>query len=477
MRCGSVVLTPASGRAQRQHGERPVTITAQIRANPQRFFPIFSSSVFLTTRWKRAALRQIANWEIGEVAEIAEPAVVRRASISDAAPARAHAAGSGQAAALLADISAAQWRALAERAIEPNGYYLPDWELAVNASARDRVGASALGAWSDATKLVGLLPVISMWRARRIPLPALVSSNPYGTLCTPLLDRAMAADAAAKLLEAARQAGAHALILCDVALDGAAMKAFGDILRRDGLRPRVLRSHLRACLDATGDADEVLHDALGAKKLKELRRQRNRLAEHGAVHFEVARTPRDVAAALETFLELEASGWKAKRGTALGQHDGDAAFVRRAAPALAETGQCEIASLRAGDTKVAAAIVLRHRDRAFYFKLGVDERFARLSPGVQLTLDLTRHLCADPAIALADSTASPDHPMINPIWRGRLEIGDVLIPLRRSDPVAALIHAALTLHRLAHEPARHAVRFIRQRQQRSTSTPLPPLRR
>jgi len=27
--------------------------------------------------------------------------------------------------------------------------------------------------------------------------------------------------------------------------------------------------------------------------------------------------------------------------------------------------------------------------------------------------------------------------MINPIWRGRLAIGDVLIPLRRNDPVRA----------------------------------------
>ena len=56
-------------------------------------------------------------------------------------------------------------------------------------------------------------------------------------------------------------------------------------------------------------------------------------------------------------------------------------------------------TLRAGEVPVAAGIVLRHQDRAFFFKLGVDERFAKLSPGVQLTLDLTRHLCADPAIA------------------------------------------------------------------------------
>jgi len=53
--------------------------------------------------------------------------------------------------------------------------------------------------------------------------------------------------------------------------------------------------------------------------------------------------------------------------------------------------------------------------------------------------------------------------MINPIWRGRLAIGDVLIPLRRRDPVAALVGSALTLRRLAREPARRAVHFIRNR--------------
>jgi len=407
------------------------------------------------------------------VVEIANSAVDRRGSVNDVIgkrPQGGAASPDGDAFAPLTALAAGQWRRLAERALEPNGYHLPDWELAVNASALGRTGVSALSAWSDATlaqdgmaRLIGLIPVISMWRAYKIPLPALVSADPYGTLGTPLLDRDIADDAVARLMREAQRAGAHALILHDVSVDGAAMKAFTEVLRQGGLRPRLLQSHVRAVLDATRDADELLRDALGAKKLKELRRQRNRLAEHGAIRFDVARTPKEVAAAIETFLTLEASGWKARRGTALMQDDGDAGFVRRATVALAETGQCEIVTLRAGDTPVAAAIVLRHQDRAFYFKLGVDERFAKWSPGVQLTLELTRHLCADPAIALADSTASADHPMINPIWRGRLEIGDVLIPLRPSDPVVSLIHAAITLRRLVREAARRAVHFIRDR--------------
>ena len=396
------------------------------------------------------------------MADIVDLAVVRRASLSDAAAARVRATSARpQGLTPLAEIDADAWRALAARAAEPNAYYLPDWELAVNASVPGRTGASALAAWHD-KMLVGLLPAVSMRQAYGISLPALVSAHPYGTLTSPPLDHGMAVDAAATLMQAARQSGARALLLREVALDGAAMKAFNTVLRGEGLRRRILQWHLRASLDATRDADELLHDALGTKKLKELRRQRNRLAEqHGAVTFEVARSAEDVAAALETFLTLEASGWKGARGTALAQVEGDATFIRRATSALAASGNCEIVTLRAGTTPVASGIALRHRSRAFFFKLGVDERFAKFSPGVQLTLDLTRHLCADPAIASADSTASADHPMINPIWRGRFAIGDVLIPLATHDPVVPMIHAALVARKLARDAARSALHLIR----------------
>ena len=99
--------------------------------------------------------------ESGEVAEIADISGGRGACrvIQDAHAAR-------PALLPLADIPAGAVACARERAVEPNGYYLPEWALAVNASARGRIGASALAAWSDASsvhdgpaRMIGLLPV------------------------------------------------------------------------------------------------------------------------------------------------------------------------------------------------------------------------------------------------------------------------------------------------------------------------------
>ena len=152
----------------------------------------------------------------------------------------------------LTAILVAQWHALAERAVEPNGYYLADWELAVSASARGRTNASALAAWdhpaagaSKATGLTALLPVVSLWQAYRIPLPVLVSADPYGSLGTPMLDRMSASDSAAALMNQARRAGAHALILRDITLDSETFRAFTSALAEQKLKPHVLQSHDR----------------------------------------------------------------------------------------------------------------------------------------------------------------------------------------------------------------------------------------
>jgi CelD/BcsL family acetyltransferase involved in cellulose biosynthesis len=207
----------------------------------------------------------------------------------------------------------------------------------------------------------------------------------------------------------------------------------------------------------------MLRDMLGAKKLKELRRQRNRLADDGEVTFSVARTPDSVARALDEFLRLEKSGWKGERGTALAEDAGDTDFVREAMRSLSESGRAEIATLSRGGVAVAAGLVLRHGRRAYFFKIGHDASAAKTSPGVQLTLDLTRHLCADPDIDDVDSTADADHPMIDHIWSGRSDIADLLLPTSRNAFAFECSAAAIVGRHATRDLARRAVNLIRSR--------------
>ena len=76
---------------------------------------------------------------------------------------------------------------------------------------------------------------------------------------------------------------------------------------------------------------------------------------------------------------------------------------------------------------IAAAITLRSGPHAWFWKIAYDEAFARASPGVQLTLDLTRQMLADQSLAHTDSCATAGHPMIDHLWRERLTLCDLLI--------------------------------------------------
>lgn len=364
----------------------------------------------------------------------------------------------------LSEVPVLAWSQLAACAIEPNAFYDPAWARAVSAHARGRTQSRALLAWDgpERKSLIGMLPVVTAWRALKLPIPVLVAWQAYAPLTTPLLDRDAAEDAAAGLLDAARLAGAGAILFPNLAQDGPAIAAITGALARHGIRPHMHQTHLRARLDARSDASELLRDALGPKKLKELRRQRNRLADLGPVDFRMARSPDEIASALGTFLALESQGWKGQRGTALAQHEGDRRFIRDAVMALAAQGRCEIATLSHGGVPVASGLILRHQRRGYFFKIAIDEKEARTSPGVQLTLDLTRQYCADADIDDVDSTADADHPMIDHVWRGRQPLCHLFAPTQPNTFVTEIMSGVIAGRAVARDRASRLVRVLRQ---------------
>jgi len=329
----------------------------------------------------------------------------------------------------LGDI-AAEWRALAERALEPNVFYEPAFALAAAAVFGPDVGAGLIWSRAEAPRLVGFFPARIERRRYGVTLPVLVGwTHPFAPFGAPLVDRELAEPVIAAWLDHVANAPhlPGVMLLPFFPMDGALAQALHAALRGRAGRSAAFGQHRRALLAPTGDRARYLDDAIGHKKRKELRRQRKRLGDAGNVTSDHVGDPATIERALADFLALEAAGWKGRAGTAARDDAEIARFMTAAVSALAGEGEAEISRLRLDEKPIAAMVTLRSGAGAWCWKIAYDESYARFSPGVQILLDVTQALLDDPAVARADSCASADHPMIDHVWRERLALADRLV--------------------------------------------------
>jgi len=338
---------------------------------------------------------------------------------------------------------AGEWRELAERALEPNVFYEPSFALpAARVFGRD---AGAVLVWSQTQprRLLGFFPARIERRRYGLHLPVLAGlTHPYGPLGVPLVDRDAAGLVIAAWLEhvAGDPALPGFLLLPFLPADGAVATVLDAVVRRAQMPTADFNRRRRALLAPSGERSLYLEQAIGARRQKELRRQWRRLSETGAVLLTAATEPPAVAAALGDFLALEAGGWKGRAGTATADRDDLHRFLRTAVGELAAEGKVSIIRILVDGRAIAAAITLRSGRCAWFWKIAYDESFARFSPGVMLTVALTKELLEDAAIERADSCATEDHPMIDRLWRERLPLCDRLVALRPQAPFAAVRH-------------------------------------
>ena len=348
-----------------------------------------------------------------------------------------------------------RWRELAGRALQPNVFYEPAFaRAAANLPWSRGVGALLVRSGS---RLIGALAGRVEGPLQGRPIPTFVAwAHPYAPLSTPLLDREAAETAVAALL--------HDLPL----LPGAPRVALFPLIDEDGPVARLLADHLYRRmrplhrLDAHARAALVLAGgdplaSVPAKKLKELGRQRRRLAELGALD-RVTIGGEGIEAAVSTFLELEASGWKGRIGGAAAAHPETARFLAEAVAGLAREGKARVDLITLDRKPLAATIALFSGDRAWFWKTAYDERYAHFSPGVLGALALTEDLGRDQHIARVDSCAIAHHPMIDHLWSGRQAMADWLVALSGSVPFRIEL-AAERLRRTAY----HSLKALRDR--------------
>lgn len=327
------------------------------------------------------------------------------------------------------EADAKPWRALAARALEPNVFYEPAFALAAAPVFGRNAGAVLVWSATTPRQLLGMFPARIETRRYGIHLPMLVGwTHPYAPLGTPLIER----DAAAAVIAAwlahvsSNPALPDTVLLPLVPQDGPFATTLDAILGSGGMPAADFDRHRRAML-APAARTRYIERSLGGRRLKELRRSARRLADNGAVLFTAATDPSSVARHIDDFFALEASGWKGSAGTAAAHHGDIRYFIERAVASLAAEGKARVNRLLVDGSAIAATLTLRSGDEAWFWKIAYDERYARYSPGVMLTVALTEQLLDDATLARGDSCAIADHPMIDHIWRERLPLQDRLI--------------------------------------------------
>jgi CelD/BcsL family acetyltransferase involved in cellulose biosynthesis len=329
--------------------------------------------------------------------------------------------------AALADI-VDPWRRLAERAVEPNVFYTPDFALAAAPAFGHDV--EAILVWSTERQLLGLLSFRRSARRYGMKLPLLVGwTHPFAPLGTPLVDRdAIDEVTAAFFGHIAAEAALPKLLLLPLLRDeGPVARALRSASEKLGGAHAAFGVHRRAALDLAAGRSRDLDEVIGAKRMREARRLRRRLGEVGRAEFTVAHAPSDVAPALQRFLALESQGWKGAARTALIQSTSHRGFAEGALDALARHGEATVTELILEGRVIASVIALRSADRAWSWKMAYDEGMARFSPGLQAMTEVTAALLGDETIKFVDSCAVPDHPLMDHLWRDRLAMADVMI--------------------------------------------------
>jgi hypothetical protein len=223
---------------------------------------------------------------------------------------------------------------LCARTIEPNVFFNPRFLAPAMPRLEDREVRLAVIRDGDEEK--SRLRLLVPFSVEKPPVPFGINvmrtwSSPFGPLGTPLLDRddptgvvedffAMLARPHLKLPKV--------LVLPDMRLDGPVASLIGAVAESRGLTLVRTNEAQRPFLESELDGEAYLKQSLRPHHLREFRRLKRRLGGKGKVEHVVARTADEIRLAVESFLTLEASGWKGRERTAMAIDRFRAAFAR-----------------------------------------------------------------------------------------------------------------------------------------------------
>lgn len=315
---------------------------------------------------------------------------------------------------------------LAQRSLECNPFYEPDMLLPA-LRLIDAEQPLTIICVRDGSRLLGLFVMELKTVRKGVPITVLRSwSHRYCFLSSALLDGQQGEAALAALagwVESGR-APADVLEFPQIHHQGPFARMLREVLQtREGWVADVVMWQRAVLSRANLGAPSI-----SGRHAKALRRLERRLAERGTLNFDELPSDGVVGPWMDEFMALEASGWKGREGTAIGQSATDRAFFMEFAEAAHAARRLQCLALRLNGAAIAMKLNVFTRDQGFTLKIAHDEAFAKFSPGVLLErFNERRFAQMTSTYTCMDSCAMEGHPMIDRLWPDRLQIASVTL--------------------------------------------------
>lgn len=314
-------------------------------------------------------------------------------------------------------------------AIEPNVFY-EAWMLEPALEFLQPEGVRIVVVRNDSGHITGFFPFRIRNNLHGLPIRNLQSlHHDYCFLHTPLISSHHAQQTLETLLDwlASSAAPAKTLELIDVTADG----DFSQMLKASlATRPQ-WKIHTEVRERALFIPQRSQDPGVSGKHLRKLRGLERRLAERGALVYRSLNDDEAIKPWLDRFLELEASGWKGRNGTALASDARSRQFFHRIAEAARQRLRIQMLALELDGTAIAMRCGFLAGAGAFTFKIAHDERYGKYSPGVLLELHNMEQLTsAKPDVAWMDSCTRSQNFMFNRLWTDRRVLADHVLANR-----------------------------------------------
>lgn len=242
---------------------------------------------------------------------------------------------------------------------------------------------------------------IPMWFWELPSHPHLVLGD---ALVAPSLDAASLMPALIESLNRLRNHPWDVLRLADLLDDACALKALRATTLKRTLYVKTGASMYFPC----ADLETALGNTSSAFR-RNLRRQRKKLGQHGAITLTLAREGQALEVAFAEFLRLETSGWKGRagRGSAILLHPRLFRFYSALKDYFSAGEGCQVALLKLDGKPVAAQFSLISGGSLYLQKIAYDEAWSAEAPGNLLLYDVLEHCCAGGHISRLSLVTAP----------------------------------------------------------------------